>query len=343
MVKTTCQRDSSFDVWVPSEPINNTPSVVKNNFKRIKHKLPLPKVAGYEVLELTGEGTFGSTYRLLNIQDKSTVALKVPKSSSTREAIVKEAEMVFLAAGTNVVALLGHVKVPPWPGSAFAEISLLFEFIDYVRFDEFIQTATETQHVWYIQNLLAGLKTIHRHGIIHRDIKPSNVLHDRRLQQFRIIDFGLAQEKHNQSPDRGGTHGFRAPERLVDPTLHVGVAVDLWAAGIIFAGLLTQRHPFVDRRTEELSAVVSMVGSNAMHSLARDCGKRINIPWSQPGLRKAFCIARQQWDQTFPIPFHEVYSTICACLQPVPALRTSLVNVAQERLKHAASTSGSKT
>jgi serine/threonine protein kinase len=73
--------------------------------------------------------------------------------------------------------------------------------------------------------LVEALASVHRAGIAHLDLKPANVLltHD----GPRLIDFGIAAELGVVPPDRSGSKGYMAPERLA------GVAAD--AASDVFA------------------------------------------------------------------------------------------------------------
>lgn len=108
-----------------------------------------------------------------------------------------------------------------------------------------------------MQHILRGLAACHAHGaiadgtvvcitiktpigILHRDLKPSNVLavHGR----WKLGDFGQSRpEPEAGAPGRMSadvcTRWYRAPELLYGSRAY-GTAVDMWAAGCIFAELL---------------------------------------------------------------------------------------------------------
>ncbi|KAK9812752.1 hypothetical protein WJX72_002988 [[Myrmecia] bisecta] len=102
--------------------------------------------------------------------------------------------------------------------------------------------------MWQVLN---GLSVMHQNWIIHRDMKPSNVLvmgEGEEQGRVKIADFGLA--RFFQAPlrplsDNGVvvTIWYRSPELLLGAK-HYTVAVDMWAAGCIFAELLTLRPLF---------------------------------------------------------------------------------------------------
>eukprot|EP00903_Cladosiphon_okamuranus_P008743 g8375.t1 len=66
------------------------------------------------------------------------------------------------------------------------------------------------------QQVLRGLRALHRRGIVHRDIKPENILLSQDGQLARLCDFGFA--KHVPSVEPGDLEGdpttcYQSPER----------------------------------------------------------------------------------------------------------------------------------
>ncbi|KIZ03681.1 cyclin-dependent kinase 8/11 [Monoraphidium neglectum] len=109
--------------------------------------------------------------------------------------------------------------------------------------------------------LLNGLSFMHQNWIIHRDLKPSNVLVTGEGPEpgcVKIADFGLARVF--QAPvrplyDNGVvvTIWYRAPELLLGAR-HYTRALDMWAAGCIFAELMTLRPLFQGSERKQAGA-----------------------------------------------------------------------------------------
>jgi len=80
---------------------------------------------------------------------------------------------------------------------------------------------------------------IHSRGIIHRDIKPQNLFYQPATERMTIADFGLAEQFNPENPMsyKVAARFFKAPELLMELEYYF-FAVDVWAAGVIFASIV---------------------------------------------------------------------------------------------------------
>lgn len=79
----------------------------------------------------------------------------------------------------------------------------------------------------YLCQVLKGLEFLHASGWYHCDIKPSNIgLYEKLVPKKAVLlDFGLAYQEENAAAHkygkyadfRGGTEGFKSPERKRSP------------------------------------------------------------------------------------------------------------------------------
>ena len=117
----------------------------------------------------------------------------------------------------------------------------------------------------YLRMLLQGVAFCHRNYVVHRDIKPNNLLlaPDGSL---RLADFGLArifgdaQDVVRMTP-QVFARWYRAPELLFGARAY-GAAVDMWAVGCVFAGLVLRRV-WLDGATdmEQLGRIFAALGT----------------------------------------------------------------------------------
>ncbi|WP_133649393.1 TOMM system kinase/cyclase fusion protein [Paraburkholderia flava] len=214
-----------------------------------------PRAHRYQPGALLGEGASGSIYRAVCIETGQTVAVKLLREDATQPDEARrrlrarfEREMLLCERlhHPNVVALLDRGETPD--GNLFA----VFEFVpghtlrDLLRADGALPAVTTGL---LMAQVLDGLASAHRAGVVHRDLKPSNVMVTTidGVPHAKILDFGIGVllpdvrrvDEHTltQMNDVLGTPQYCAPEQLRNetPTL----ASDLYAWGLMVIECLT--------------------------------------------------------------------------------------------------------
>lgn len=119
---------------------------------------------------------------------------------------------------------------------------MIREYCNGITLDKLIQKEGplgERQTVCIIQQILQGLKQIHRLGLVHRDINPGNIIvaSDGKI---KIIDMGIArQTKLEQYRDTQilGTAGYAAPEQF--GFQQTDARADIYSIGVLMRFMLT--------------------------------------------------------------------------------------------------------
>ncbi|XP_061596302.1 mitogen-activated protein kinase 6 [Cololabis saira] len=101
----------------------------------------------------------------------------------------------------------------------------------------------------FMYQLLRGLKYIHSANVLHRDLKPANLFVNTEDLVLKIGDFGLARIMDPHYSHKGHlseglvTKWYRSPRLLLSPNNYTK-AIDMWAAGCMFAEMLTGKTLF---------------------------------------------------------------------------------------------------
>ena len=136
----------------------------------------------------------------------------------------------------NIISRLGHGTARDLAGTVFHYLVLEYlEGGDLQRAGR-SEPVSFKQSFKYIEQICAGLRHAHRHGIIHRDIKPQNLLLTKDRETIKIADFGVARIHQSDSPiTRVGTNIYAPPEHSplnFDDNGHMTVAALTPAADI---------------------------------------------------------------------------------------------------------------
>lgn len=171
-------------------------------------------MAGYELHERIGEGSFAVVYRGHQPSLDRDVAVKVIRSElADRPEFVRRFE-----AEAQLVARLEHPHVVPlhdfWraPGAAYL-VMRLFPGTLAQRLEHGPLETAEAAAL--VRQIGSALSAAHAMGVVHRDVKPANVCLDDAGNCY-LGDFGIAYDALavGGGPPSTGSPGYASPEQL---------------------------------------------------------------------------------------------------------------------------------
>ena len=206
----------------------------------------LGRLAHYEVLEVLGNGGFGTVVKAFDEKLHRVVAIKLMSpllaaTSAPRKRFVREARAAAAVRHENVIAIYA-VEDQPIP-------YLVMEYIAGRTLQQKLDATgpLELPDVLRIgRQIAAGLAAAHAMGLIHRDIKPGNILLEDGVERVKITDFGLARAADDasltQSGFVAGTPMYMAPEQAQGET--IDQRADLFSLGSVLYTMCSGRPPF---------------------------------------------------------------------------------------------------
>src|SRR5262245_39189300 len=208
----------------------------------------LPRITGYDVEAILGQGGVGVVFRARDLRLGRPVALKMLLAG----AYAGPAELTRFQREAEAVASLCHANIVQIyeVGDHEGRPYFTMELVDGGSLAQKL-TATPPPVRWaaeLVASLADAVAVAHSAGIIHRDLKPGNIL----LTPDglpKITDFGLARRLEGE--DRltwtgtvVGTPSYMAPEQVSGNAGPVGAATDVYGLGAVLYELLTGRPPF---------------------------------------------------------------------------------------------------
>jgi len=228
--------------------------------------MPLQLIAGrYEIEREIGRGGMGQVYRAHDTRLGRTVAIKRLPPEMMHDAELRRR----LAQEARAASVLNH------PGIATVydyeeqegESFIVFEYVEGITLRERSgqRRFTLEEIVDAGIQLAEALAAAHERGVVHRDLKPENVMvvkESGRLPRVKILDFGLAKQRHAVTPAAGegaaetatvatsrglivGTVNYMSPEQLEGEP--ADARSDLYALGLVLYEMATGANPFLGK------------------------------------------------------------------------------------------------
>ena len=213
------------------------PSQRPDSLGRLKH---------YEVLQVLGQGGFGTVLKVFDEQLHRVVAIKVlapelAANATSRQRFLREARAAAAVRHENVIDI-----------HAVDEGPTSFLVMGYIS-GQTLQQKLDRCGPLPVKEILrigtqvaAGLAAAHRQGLIHRDVKPSNILLENGVERVKLSDFGLARPTDDAGLTQlgliAGTPHYMSPEQAEGK--QVDQRSDMFSLGSVLYALCTGSPPF---------------------------------------------------------------------------------------------------
>ncbi len=236
---------------------------------------PGERIGEFKILQLIGEGGFGSVY-LAEQQSpiRRKVALKIIKLGMDTKQVIARFE-----AERQALAMMDHANIAKVYDAGATDsgrpyfIMELVRGIPITRYCDRHKLSTNDR-LRLFQDVCRAVQHAHNRGIIHRDLKPTNVLvtlHDG-TPIPKIIDFGISKATNQRLTEKTlfteyqqliGTPQYMSPEQAEMGGLDIDTRSDIYSLGALLYELLTGTPPFDSKTMRD-------VGYAEMQRIIRD-------------------------------------------------------------------------
>ena len=218
-----------------------------------------PAIGPYRILQLLGEGGFGSVYMAeQSAPIQRRVALKVIKAGMDSRQVIARFEQERQA-----LAMMDHPGIAQVLDAGATDTGRPYFVMELVRGEPVTEYCDRhklaiADRLALFAEVCAAVQHAHTKGIIHRDLKPSNILVSAQDGQAhaKIIDFGIAKATAGNLTEKTlftehrqllGTPEYMSPEQA-EGSLDIDTRTDVYALGVLLYELLTGTTPFDSRR-----------------------------------------------------------------------------------------------
>uniref|UniRef100_A0A0K0EJQ0 Protein kinase domain-containing protein n=1 Tax=Strongyloides stercoralis TaxID=6248 RepID=A0A0K0EJQ0_STRER len=197
----------------------------------------------YQIVKEIGRGGFGVVYKAIRNHDNKEVAIKIIDKNRVSP--------VRLSQELKALRSLNSIHVVEFYDD-FTENDthcIVMEYCSHGSLRQYIKEngpLSDNVAGYVLRQLVLGVNSIHRAGMMHRDLSTGNVLiyeisKDGNLY-IKLADFGLATNLNaNKMPATiVGTPGFIAPQVY---ERSYGPAADVYSLGCILFSMLTGKEP----------------------------------------------------------------------------------------------------
>jgi len=230
-----------------------------------------------ELVKAVGSGAYGCVASFKNSRSQEKVAVKKVSNAFhdliDGKRILREVKLLQQLHHENIIRIL---DIYPPQSPDFEDIYIVTDLMDtdLAHVIKSGQKLTEEHQQYFMYQIFLGLAYLHAAEIVHRDLKPSNILVNKDCE-VKICDFGLArvltEPEEGETGDKTDyvvTRWYRAPEVVLLASQYTR-AIDVWAAGCIYAELLGRKPLFPGRdHCDQVKKIIAVLGTPSEEDLA---------------------------------------------------------------------------
>lgn len=211
----------------------------------MKDELLGKQLASYQLVQLLGQGAFGSVYlgKHFLLTQKPPVAIKVLNtalnSQEEFDRFFQEAVILDTLSHPNILPVLDANLYEGYPFfvAEYAPGGSLRDRLDDLQG----QPLPQDEAVEILQQVGRGLQHAHDLDVVHRDLKPANILFHASGEAM-LADFGISlQIQKTKRVDEIGTPAYMSPEQFKGK---ISKKSDQYALGCIAYELFTGQQLF---------------------------------------------------------------------------------------------------
>lgn len=288
------------------------------------------RIGRYRILSQLGKGGFGLVFRAFDPELNCEVAIKIPRA----DRVLRPADLErFRNEARTLARIRNHPSIVTVYDVGQTEDGIVYAVMEFVE-GEPLSSFIETHHLSLAESLeilvrIAGaLGAAHRESIVHRDLKPSNVILDR-SRNITLVDFGLALHDDLSLSDLGGaiegTPKYMSPEQIRGENHRIDGQTDIWAFGVMMYRMLTGKHPFRGRDSQDLARSIRYRDAQPLRQLKPEIPREIERICLK-------CLSKNMCDRYLSVP--DLMEDLTPAIAGLHAPRPSpMVSTSQQLLR----------
>jgi serine/threonine protein kinase len=229
----------------------------------------------YKLIDERGRGSFATVYVARDTENNHIYAVKVMhlELSNDGELLARfqrEAHIHLNLSDPHIVRIVDY-------GDDNQMHFIVMEYIDGQNLKYYMLThgpMEPLRAINYTRQIVEGLDTAYKQGVVHRDIKPQNILINGK-DVVKIVDFGLARSRETvtltQSNVFMGTAYYISPEQA-ESGRSADTRSDLYSVAAVLFEMLTGNPPF------EGETAVDIVIKHMNEKVPSICRLRPDLP-----------------------------------------------------------------
>ena len=210
----------------------------------------------YEVTGRLGRGGMGVVYSGHDRSLDREVAVKVLDGTAEDADAARR-----LRSEAQILGRLEHPGIVPVHDVGTLADGRVFYVMTRVRgarLDEALDVAVSiADRLSIFLRICDAVSFAHAQGIVHRDLKPANVMLGR-FGEVLVMDWGVAKLLDAAGTDDAvvGTPGFMAPEQSRGGGQAVDARADVFALGVILAGMMGAKPPYTTMKFHSIGTPI---------------------------------------------------------------------------------------